>query len=72
MTLQTTTLEQAVIAAFAKQVPPDVDMPPEIAVLGKDLAAAIHAFVASGDVGGVQVTDPNGIVLSQTAVGKVT
>lgn len=77
MPLQTPTLESAILAAFAKGLPSDMKpedrekAQAEMAKLAKDLSVAIHAFVVSGEVGGVQVTDQAGVVLQQSAPGKV-
>lgn len=77
MPLQTPSLEAAIFAAFRKGLPSDMKpedrekAEAEMVKLAKDLSVAIHAFVASGEVGGVRVTDQAGAVLQQSAPGKV-
>ena len=80
MPLDVTQLEHAIKAAFDAALAPTKKTPPESPdpnQLPKDLAAAINAFVQSGDVGSVAMDivdaagNPSGLTAKQSRVGKV-
>jgi hypothetical protein len=68
MALNTQTLTTAITAAMQKQFPDDQDLPDEARTFAADLAAAIDAFVRSGEVRDVRV---QGHDLTLTQSGSV-
>ena len=65
MALNKQSLTNAITAAMEKQFPEGQDLPAEARAFAADLAAAVDAYVRSGEVAGVTVTGHD-LTLSQS------